>query len=75
MQLHAHALGCMAEACSGLAATNDALHSLGRAFTSIPNLEAVVQALLRNPLAAVSAEVRPSIFLDFDREAVCLTYH
>ncbi|BDA44330.1 Uncharacterized tRNA/rRNA methyltransferase YfiF at C-terminar half [Coccomyxa sp. Obi] len=62
MQLHAHALGCMAEACSGLAATNDALHSLGRAFTSIPNLEAVVQALLRNPLAAIPAEASSSCF-------------
>ena len=59
MQLHAHALGCMAEACSGLAATGGALQSLGRAFTGTLNLEAVMQALLRHPLAAVTPEVHP----------------
>lgn len=57
-QLQARTLGCMATACGGLAAAACALQSLGHGMAARPNMEAVVQALLRNPLAQITTEVR-----------------
>lgn len=57
-----HALTCVAAACSGLAALGEVLARLGAPPGAVLNLDALGQALLRDPLADMQQQARmPSI--------------
>jgi hypothetical protein len=54
-ELHADALSCIGKACIGVAAATSALDT---ERTSKANAEALMQAILRDPLASLAKQVR-----------------